>query len=136
MMDQGNDRTLHKPRRIERDLVQIVTDHVDMVLCYQPRQNARNEKIEIIPLPGPEYHETIVLTAARLSLIPAAQEHDRMPSLCEPGKHFVEMDFCTAGIRIIPILPVDHKNIHYLTLCFHFFALSILCGSVFRASVF
>src|SRR6266545_1620775 len=112
MWHDRHERQPCEGRKKERNLVDVLDDHVERRLAQRPPHRAAGAQGEAVPTADAcdvdPVHQNLGHTIG-----PAARDEAHVvPPLGDPTEQLVEMDFGATGLRILPIVPVDEQNSH------------------------
>ena len=103
-------RRARPARRVQRNLVDILNEDVKVLRAQCPLKGPA--RFERKGRAGPHSHDLHPIEQrARSTAGPAAaQQDDLVPARREPAEDFVQVSFGAAGLRILPVLPVDDQD--------------------------
>ena len=111
--DQRDGRLRAPPRRVERNLVDVLDENVGPAVQVLPVVAVREER-KGVSRADAEHLDPIDPRARRTARPPAAEQPYLVPLRGEPAEDLVEMNLRAAGLRILEILPVHEQDAHYI----------------------
>src|SRR5258705_2600905 len=114
MWHDRDERQPRESRKKERNLVDVLDDHVERRLAERPPHCAAGAQGEAVPTPDARDLDPVHQSLGH-AIGPAARDEAHVvppPQLGDPAEQLVEMDFGATGLRILPIVSVDEQNPH------------------------
>jgi hypothetical protein len=110
-VDQKDDRSPGPERHEDRNLIQVLDDHVEFVRIKRFFHVKWGPNAKRHSAPYPVDFKTIQCLEGKPTGEPTGQNCDLVTPAGQPAKNLVEMCLGSPGLRVRPIQPIDDENL-------------------------